>query len=378
MTQPPVKLLSCDTHLEHWPTVLTDYVPAECRDLLETAPSLMVLWGGVPVFGKECIPVNMMGGIGRFSEIAPGRFDISTQEIPGAYGGPKEYLGWLDLDGCDAAVLVPGIAIGACMGAAKGTGDRDAYLGFIRGYNNWVSDFCSENPERLLGCAAVPGTSVDDAIEELRRVRDLPAIRTVGPSNFPNGTTTPDLDDDRYWAATLDLDMPITLHGGISSPVQGLRTPWDAAAWIMGQVECTTGGPYSAVQLILSGVFDRFPDLRFIILECGAGWLPYMMGELNHMYSRHKYWAGINVEQPPSWYCTSGNILWNLIADRTAIKLRDEIGVANLSMATDFPHSNSQYPWSKVRAMELTDGIPAQERHEIMWQNAAKYYRLED
>jgi predicted TIM-barrel fold metal-dependent hydrolase len=146
----------------------------------------------------------------------------------------------------------------------------------------------------------------------------------------------------------------------------------------MGQVECTTGGPYSAVQLILSGVFDRFPDLRFIILECGAGWLPYIMGELNHMYSRHKYWAGINVEQPPSWYCTSGNILWNLIADRTAIKLRDEIGVANLSMATDFPHSNSQYPWSKVRAMELTDGIPAQERHEIMWQNAAKYYRLED
>ena len=376
MTAPPVKLLSCDTHLEHWPTVLRDYVPTECHDLLEKAPEMVVLWGGLPVFGKECIPVNMLSGIGRYSEIAPGRFDISTQEIPGAYGGPKEYLGWLDIDGCDAAVTVPGIAIGACMGAAKGLG-RDLYLQFIQGYNNWVSDFCSEAPERLLGCAAVPTTSIDDAIEELRRVRKLAGIRTVGPGCYPNGTSSPTLEDDRYWAETLELGMPVTLHGGISSPVAGLSNQFDAAAWIMGQIEATTGGPFSAVQLILSGVFDRLPDLRFIILECGAGWLPYMMGELNHMYYRHKYWAGIDVKNPPSWYCTSGNLMWNLIADRTAIKLRYDIGVDNLSMATDFPHSNSQYPWSKQRALDLTDGIPAQERYDILWGNAARYYGLE-
>jgi predicted TIM-barrel fold metal-dependent hydrolase len=146
--------------------------------------------------------------------------------------------------------------------------------------------------------------------------------------------------------------------------------------WIIGQTETTTGGPFTAAQIILSGLFDRLPDLRFLIAECGAGWLPYMMGEMDHMYYRHRHWAGFELVNPPSWYCTSGNLVWNLIADHTAIKLRDDIGIANLTWASDFPHSNCQYPYAEVRAKELTAPLTDQERYDVLWGNAARFYRL--
>lgn len=373
----PFKLLSCDTHLEHWPSVLKDYVPEDLHYAFDSGPVKVNLWGQMPGFSPDGVLFNVMSGYGKFSEVRQGTIDIRTQDVPGAYGGPKEYVEWLDIDGVSLAVILPGIALGAAIGEVRGTQDREKYLTFLRGYNNYLSDFCSAYPDRLIGGACIPTTGIDDAIEELRRVSKLPGIKTVAPGAYPNGTSCPSPDDDRFWKACLDLNMPLTLHGGISSPAAGLHSQADVAAWVIGHTEVATGGPYSAAQLIMTGVFDRLPDLRFIVLEAGAGWLPFMMDTMNHMYARHRYWAGINLKNPASWYCTSGNFLWNIISDHTAIELRHKIGVDNLSWASDFPHSNSEYPWSSVRALELTQNLSSEERYKILWGNAAKFYGIE-
>jgi len=373
----PHKLFSCDTHVEHWPTVLKDHIPSQHHHIFDEAPYLANLWGTQDLFGDKGVAVNVLAGDGKFQNVRQGTLDVKNGKIPGASGGAKEYVEWLDIDGVTTALLHPGAAIGACIGMAKGTKDRDTYLSFIRGYNNWLSDFCNQYPDRLKGAGLIPVTSIEDAIAETRRLKDLPCMISVSPASFPNGTASPKPEDDKYWAAALDMDMPITLHGGISSPMSGMTSPQDAAAWIIGHVEITTGGPFSATQLILSGVFDRFPGLSFIVLECGAGWLPFSMQQMDHFYSRQRYWAGIEIANPPSWYCTSGNLIWNVISDRVAIEMRDRIGVANLTWCSDFPHGNSEYPHSAVKALELTAGLTDQERHDILWANAARFYGLE-
>src|SRR5690606_32415570 len=304
--------------------------------------------------------------------------DIRTQQIPGAYGGPDEYAKWMRLDGVTTAVILPGAALGATIGGARASGNKDDYLAILHGYSNYVTEFCQAYPDLLVGGACLPTTGVDDANAELRRVRKLPGIRTVSPGGCRHGPATPRPEDGRFYAEALDLAMAITLHGGISSPIGGIKTDRDAATWIIGHVEVTTGGPYSATQLIMSGVFDRFPKLRFIMLECGAGWLPFSMDTMNHFYDRQRFWAGIDLKNPPSWYCTSGNLLWNIICDKTAIKMRDEIGVDNLSWSSAFPHGNSEWPESRARALKLLDGVTDEERHKILWGNAARFYGLEE
>lgn len=374
---PDVRLLSCDTHLEHWPTVLKNHIPEEYHGLMDEGPYKTVLWGTTPFYGPDGVTLSVMAGHGKYSEVRPGTIDIRTQEVAGAYGGPKDYIEWLDIDGVTSAVLHMGVAIGSTMGAARGSGDKECYMAYIQGFNNWLSEFCSEYPDRLLGAAAIPGTGIEDAIAELERVSQLPGIVTISPGAYPNGSSSPKLEDDKFWARAMELKMPITLHGGISSPVHGLNSLQDGAAWIIGHTEVTTGGPYSSTQLILSGVFDRLPDLRFNILECGAGFLPYMMQQMDHMYDRHRFWAGFDLKNPPSWYCTSGNLLWNVISDRVAIDNIDQIGEQNITWCSDFPHSNSEYPMSRKSAGILTHDLTNEVRDKILWGNAARFYGLE-
>lgn len=373
----PVKLLSCDNHLEHWPTVLKDYIPQKYHGLFDTAPHMVKMFGQVPHYGPDGVCTSVLAGYRNFSDVKKGTLDPQTQKIPGAYGGPDEYAGWMRQSGINTAVILPGAALGATIGMARGTLDKEGYLAVLQGYNNYVNDFCLAHPDLMIGGACIPTTGVDDAIAEMRRVRKLPGIRTVSPGAFPNGSSTPQPDDDRFYAEALALGMPITLHGGISSPMGGIKTDRDAATWIIGHVEITTGGPYSATQLIMSGVFDRFPELRFIILECGAGWLPFSMDTMDHFWDRQRFWAGLDLKNPPSWYCTSGNLLWNIICDKTAIKLRDIIGVDNLSWSSDFPHGNSEWPEDRSRAMKLLSDVSDEERHKILWSNAASFYGLE-
>lgn len=378
MNNVPVKLLSCDTHLEHWATVLNDYVPSKYHHLFEQAPYKIKIHGHTPCYGADGVEVNTLGGHRRFWEVRKGTLDTKTQKIPGAYGGPKEYTEWMKIGGITAAVVLPGGPTGSTIGMARGALDKEGYLEVLRGYNNFASDFAAANPEVLLGAACLPTTGVDDAIAEMRRVRKLPGIRTVAPAAFPNGSGTPLPEDDRFYAEALDLAMPLTMHGGWSSPIGGCKNDLDVAAWIIGHVEVVTGGPYTVTQLILSGVLDRFPELRFIVQEAGAGWLPFSMDIMDHFYDRQRFWAGLaDLKNPPSWYCTSGNFLWNIICDRTAVKMRDLIGVDNLSWSSDFPHGNTEWPETRVRALQLLADCTAEERHKILWANAAKFYGLE-
>jgi predicted TIM-barrel fold metal-dependent hydrolase len=358
---------------------MSDYVDEKFHEILKNALSVITHWpDALPYHGPEGIPTGTLAGSQEFHKARIGKYDLETMEIPGTYGGAKDYMEWMDLDGVETAVILPGATLSTALGMVGALCPPEDKVEFIRGYNNFISDFCAEYPGRLLGGICVPHTSIDDAITELKRAKSLPGMCTIAPGNFPNGTSSPQPEDDRFYQACLDLGVPYTLHGGISSPTRGsLKSGRDVATWIIGHTEVATGGPFSASQLILSGVFDRLPEMRFIVLEAGASWLPFMMSTMDHMWDRHRHWAGFELKNPPSWYCTSGNILWNIMADRPAIEFRDRIGVENLSWSSDFPHSNSDWPHSQVSAMQLCAGIPAKERYDILWGNAAKFYGIE-
>lgn len=383
-TANPVKLFSCDTHIEQWPTVFKDYIPEKFHDAIDKAPYLAKLWGQTSFQGPDGVPFCALSGHGNYPGVRRGQIDLRTDKIAGCYGGAKEYVGWLDVDGIDKAIVLPGVMHGSAFGAVKGFKDPAGYLAFVQGYNNYLSDFCSEYPDRLLGGASIPVTNIDDALAELKRVSKLPGIKTIAPAVYPSGKDIPTLEDDKFWMACLELDMPITMHQGMSTAYAayhagngGFKTEEDMFAFLMCQMDHANGVPFTVGQMILNGLFDRIPELTFLWDECGAGWLPYLAQSMDHFIDRHKCWKNVKLKQMPSWYLTSGNNLWNVIYDPAAIKAIDMIGVDNLTWSSDFPHSNSEYPMSRIRAIEMTAPCTAEERHKILWSNAAKFYRVE-
>jgi predicted TIM-barrel fold metal-dependent hydrolase len=237
-------------------------------------------------------------------------------------------------------------------------------MAIARGYNTWLSEvFTAEDPDRLLGLAMLP-PNVDDAIEELRRVKDLPGIR--GVVHWPEV----DPGDDRLFETALAIDMPLTAHIVGNAP----RVEWPPPEH-MSEVQALGGPILGPIQFIVSGIFDRLPELRLFYAETHIGWIPYAMQQLDDLYERHRLWSGVELQHEPSWYLRN-HFLWGFMTDTVGVRLRDIIGVRSLMWSTDFPHANTDWPHSRTVIDEVFAGVPEDERTRMICQNAVDFFRL--
>ena len=144
-------------------------------------------------------------------------------------------------------------------------------------------------------------------------------------------------DDDRFWAAAVDLGMPVTAHtnGGTTrfSPegpvVHYSQIPESAVAGrdpVRLLVRFTSDNALAPLQLAFAGVFDRFPTLRVYWAETQVGWLPYCLAQIDDNYERNRHWAlrqwsMAPLKYKPSEYLRERN-LWGFMKDPFGVRLR--------------------------------------------------------
>jgi predicted TIM-barrel fold metal-dependent hydrolase len=257
---------------------------------------------------------------------------------------------------------------------------REAYVAIVRGYNNWLSEeFCSLDPERLLGCALLPATTVDDAIEELTRVSTMPGICTVILHHWPNGGPLPTEEDDRFWQVALGLDFPVSVHVGVGSSKTGQATKLPKGHFnnqtTFGTLGASSYSQLSMIQFILTGVLDRFPELRLVFAEVGVGWIPNWLERLDRSYLRHQDWTGFEFKRMPSEYIRR-HFLFGFQDDFYGVEHRHEIGVDKMMWANDFPHSAGDWPDSIPLIEEMFEGVPEEEARLMLGGNCARFYKL--
>ena len=115
----------------------------------------------------------------------------------------------------------------------------------------------------------MPTTGVDDCIAELQRCAEL-GLRTVQLESYPSGSfIEPTAADDPFWAAAVEVDMPINIHQAFNQPVGDLVKAKELGIDL-------DAGKFAMIlyRMIASGVFERFPDLKFVGTEVWIGWLP--------------------------------------------------------------------------------------------------------
>jgi len=129
----------------------------------------------------------------------------------------------------------------------------------------------------------------------------------------------------------------------------------------------------TVVSLIFEGVFDRFPDLRVIIMEGGVGWVPSLTARMDRNWARHRSEVP-HVKRPPSEYMKENVYLTTQPMEEPArpaqlIDLFERIGWDRLLFSTDYPHWDFDDPRLAFRA-PLTDA----QRHQLLFGNARKVY----
>lgn len=117
-------------------------------------------------------------------------------------------------------------------------------------------------------------------------------------------------------------------------------------------------------QLFLGGVLDAYPGLRFHFAETGIGWIPYWLEQMDDRYARHRRWSKVELPRLPSQYVRD-HCTFSFQEDHAGVALRHAIGVDNVCWANDFPHSVSDWPFSRETRARQFHGLPKSERRRI-------------
>ena len=377
------RVISADSHLEPAVERWTPRVPARYRD---QAPRRVRLPnGGDATIIEGARPHLFLGGlVGQpYQQRSPvgGRFDIA----PGA-GSPEQRLQEQDLDGVDAEVL---FHTSSSVAAYRGIKDEAAYKAVIHAYNEFLAEeYCPVAPDRLIGLGMLPDTGVDDAIAEMAYCARM-GLKGVCLTRYPSGKELPTAEDDRFWAAALDLAMPLAVHVSFagsrsgSAPYVYQHDPDEVASGVDVFSKLTkfgVRGGGNAVQMIFDGVFDRFPRLRLYFGETQIGWIPNFLDQLDDQYDRHIHWAERILGMPkldrmPSEYVRE-HFWWGFMHNPFGVRARHEIGVTQIMWSTDFPHAETDWPESQRVIEEMFAGVPEEERYRILAGNAIEYFHL--
>ena len=389
------RCISADSHLEILPDRYVHRVPAEYRD---RAPRVITAQNGIRAVSVEGRPLDFqtsqMAGGKPFDERRP--FDpLDGDDIDKAHGmgSPEQRLLEQDIDGVDAEILYPGATGPTYWRAIK---SDDAYKAVLRAYNDWLAEeYCSVNPERLVGLGTIPVSSLEDAIAELRHCKEL-GLKAVVLTTFPSGNPYPVLEDDRFYEEALDLKMPLTIHVQFGFPLHGAPPPrplFNFPKHAISNPEVQVPdvverynqygirGSLQAVQMISAGVFDRLPELQIYVAEVQIGWIPNWLEQLDFEWGREHFWVERVLGTPklkllPSEYVRE-HFWWGFNRNPVGVRIaKSKLGLDKVMWASDFPHLETDWPESQRVIDECCVGLSEEEKYRITVGNAVEYFLL--
>jgi uncharacterized protein len=344
---------------------------------------------------------EMLDGIAAKTGMTPRQvYDLMEQlRTPGGeQPGPR--LADMDRDGIDVAVLYPSFAL------FFGPTDEIAALhdltfvgDCLRAYNEWLAEYCSADPRRLFGVAGVPLQEPERAIAEAQY-----AVGTLGhkaiflrPSAylFEGDTELPFSHSayDRFWAAMQELGVPIAFHNGVHVDTPGACRKFNlvqiskSASETNMVVDELHGGSglgqaigncvdmnVTMGRLLMGGVCEKFPGLRFLFLEAGGGWVPTQLQRMDEQvkaFPLERRWLSMLPSEYFKRQCwvTFEAEEWNLAA------CSDWLGSDRILWASDYPHP--EYHSTVVEELhEAIEPLSEDAKQDILWRNADRLYGL--
>ena len=385
------KPISADGHLEVKPERWVHRVPAKYRDraprsitLPDGADGLLI--EGQPLLEQNFIDLRAGRSSGDWSPVG-----TKVEDAAGT-GSAEQRLSEQDTDGLAAEVLYPNMVAGPVLW--RNITHDEPYKAMVRAYNDWLGEeYCSVNRERLIGMGVLPWTNVDDCIEEMEHCAKL-GLKGVMLGTLPSANGYPTPEDDKFWAAVVDMQMPITCHVAFNNTGKRANQPTfrypneDPA--IMAKVRrpllewITNFGLRPAVsvtQMVMSGVFDRFPTLQMYFAETRLGWVPFWLEHADLWYDRHVGWAqellGFQpMKRKPSEY-VNDHVSFSVQYEHVAVELRHHVGIDHIMFATDFPHIECEYPNTLPLVEAIYANVPSNESYRILAGNVINYFGLD-
>lgn len=393
------KIISVDDHVVEPPNVWQDRLPKKYADVAPRIVRAPV--GSITFVGGKFTPVVGNPGDGPdvdwwFYEdlrrpllrldasVGYDRDEVDLRAVtyddmrPGAWQvGPR--LEDMDANWIEASLCFPTFPrfCGQTFLEAK---DRELAELCVRAYNDWmIEEWSAPSGGRLIPLTIVPLWDAERAAAEVRRSADR-GVRAVCFSEIPPFLGLPSIhDESRFWdpffAACAETGTVVCMHIGSSSKMPS--TSADAPPAV-GSTLTFANACYSLVDWLMSGVFNRFPDLVIAYSEGQIGWIPYVLERADIVWEENRAWGGVadKVTEPPSELFRR-HVYGCFFNDAHGLRNLDAIGVERVTYESDYPHSDSTWPHTRQIAEEQMKELDPEVIELIVRGNAIRMLQLD-
>jgi predicted TIM-barrel fold metal-dependent hydrolase len=285
----------------------------------------------------------------------------------------KERLEILDRESMARAVIYP--TLGLLWEAEMF--DAELAAAHCRAYNRWITDFCADSGGRLVPIAHVSLGDPAEAARELERAVKAgckgafvaPYTLTRKPHGHP--------DHDVVFAAAQDLGVPFAIHPGLEPAAWSIHQRFDGMSWADWYFDlfAAQGVGHAFATLFQYGVFDRFPRLRAVVLESGAGWIGYWLDRGDAIYRRTALGGTVQLKEKPSYYFKRQCYISADPDERSIAAMTRLVGEDRFFWASDYPHPD--HPGDYLEELRgMVDGMTASARRGVLGENVARAYNL--
>ena len=291
---------------------------------------------------------------------------LGIREIPGR-------LIDMEKDGIDAEICFP--SLGLWLYALD---NPEAEAASCKIYNDWNNDYFSGHLSRFVRCGVLPVQDFSNTLEELKRMAALGFTAAMLPAVTPPGI--PKYNDEKWdpvFNLAGELGIVFVCHTGTGlETVVAERGP---GAAVINYTKQMGDAINTTMYMVAGGVLDRNPKAKVAFIESGASWLAGVGERMDEVYDAHFNFVRPVLGRKPS-QIISDQIACSFQHDRACIEARNITGAHTLMWASDYPHSEGTFPYSKsvieglFKDMEISD----HDKALILGLNAARLFRLDN
>jgi predicted TIM-barrel fold metal-dependent hydrolase len=257
----------------------------------------------------------------------------------------------------------------------------------VRAYNDYLIEWIGPHTSRFAGVCMLPFWDLSETVREIERASKLghKAILMTGKPDIWWGW--PNIGAPHWnpvWEIATECGMSVSFHAGGGDPATGWQKfgyeglP-NRTRFTANSVPTFFGNAQTIVDVIFAGVLARYPNLSFVVVESGMGWISFLLECMDYQFNEHRVReASPELELLPSEYFRRQMFATFWFEEVGPSRLLEHIGADSVMFETDFPHPTSLWPPSRARAQveNALSTQPKDVREKVLWRNAARLYGL--
>jgi predicted TIM-barrel fold metal-dependent hydrolase len=378
-----IKIVDCDTHFTEPKDLWTANAPAGLKDKM---PHVRRIDGADQWFvgdkhfgsiGGNVIAKDKNKLLGRlafqnYDQITAGSYDV------------KARLEDMDAMGVWAQICFQNGGV-TQAGSLVALNDEPLAISITQIFNDACADRMKESDGRINCLGTLPYWDKDIMNAEMRRIADLGLKGIVlpdRPERLSEGYIGRDGKVSPFWEEVLDIcnatGIPLNFHlNSALDPGSAIwdnlgfdqRLPINALIYHMG-----CGATMS--NFMVSGILDKYPDLKIGLIESGMGWVPFWLEAMEHQLDEFRTAESRGLKKRPKEYFAKNFWVSFWFETYAPKNMLHEVGVDRVMFETDFPHPTSLYPGVQDKLVDVLGAYDYETRKRVLELNASELYNL--